>query len=307
MKSFKDLTCVLILLSCGVLVSGASAQEATSTRYLKGQSLQPAFEGWEQNPDGTYSMWFGYLNRNWEQALKIPVGPDNNIQPGGPDRGQPTYFQTGDVKRRQYFAFKVVVPADWPKDRDLVWTVTANGKTLKTIGTLWPVWLINGDVISANRGALRDTDATTVNDPPRIKESPKNLTVGVGAPLSMTMTVTDDGMPKRREPGAVPGRDNGPGRPELTGGAARPEPRLKESLRVTWLQWRGPGTATFAPDVARVVDENGRQSDTEGTATTTVTFDKPGTYLIRGYAEDTSLFSLSELIAVTVTDAPKTK
>ena len=72
------------------------------------------YEGWEQNADGTYTMWFGYLNRNFEQRLNVPVGPDNNIQPGGPDRGQPTIFETAG-KRRQQFAFKVVLPADWRK------------------------------------------------------------------------------------------------------------------------------------------------------------------------------------------------
>jgi hypothetical protein len=101
--------CALVL--AGVLAAPAEAQWSASTRYARGQSLQPVYEGWEKNPDGTYSMWFGYLNRNWEQRLTIPVGSDNRFDPGAPDRGQPTIFETAD-KRRLAFAFKVDLPAD---------------------------------------------------------------------------------------------------------------------------------------------------------------------------------------------------
>src|SRR5688572_8903067 len=96
-RSVRLLTSVIVL-SFAFAVE-ASAQNAASTRFARGQSLQPVYEGWEKNPDGTYSMWFGYLNRNWEQRLTIPVGPENNIQPGGPDRGQMTVFETGGKRR----------------------------------------------------------------------------------------------------------------------------------------------------------------------------------------------------------------
>jgi len=301
----RGVVCGLALLLISGVASGVNAQVASSTRYLKGQSIQPAYEGWEQNPDGTYSLWFGYLNRNWAEEPNIPVGPDNNIQPGGPDRGQPTFFQTGDAKRRQYFAFKVVVPADWPKDRDVVWTLTANGTTLKAVGSLWPVWLVNGDVISANRGAYRDTDPDSVNNPPTITEAPKDATVPLGTPLTLTMAVTDDDMPKRRSSGQLPGAVGGVARrePAGPGGASPRQPSLRDSLRVSWVQWRGPGRAKFDPEVVRVADDAGTQTGTAGKAGTTVTFDKPGTYMLRAYAEDMSLFTLSDTITVTVTGA----
>ena len=57
----------------------------------RGQDVAPAFEGWIPNPDGTISMWFGYMNRNYKEQLDIPIVPDNNVDPGG-DRGQPTHF-----------------------------------------------------------------------------------------------------------------------------------------------------------------------------------------------------------------------
>src|SRR5512138_2259612 len=71
--------------------------ELPSTKFNSGQDIQPYFEGWIRNKDGSFDMVFGYLNRNWQEELPIPAGPDNMVEPGGPDRGQPTYF----LPRRQ--------------------------------------------------------------------------------------------------------------------------------------------------------------------------------------------------------------
>ena len=51
-----------------------------------------AFEGWFPNQDGTFSLLVGYYNRNLREAVDIPIGPNNTIEPGGPDQGQPTHF-----------------------------------------------------------------------------------------------------------------------------------------------------------------------------------------------------------------------
>jgi len=85
-------------------------------KFNSGQSVQPAYEGWTRNPDGSRSMWFGYLNRNWEETPDIPAGANNGFGAGSEDLGQPTHF----LPRRQAFVFKVNVPADWPADKDLV-------------------------------------------------------------------------------------------------------------------------------------------------------------------------------------------
>ncbi len=271
--------CALSLLVALAAVSGASAQSGgTATlKSLTGDTLQPAFEGWEKNPDGTYNMWFGYFNRNWAQELNIPVGPNNNVQPGGPDRGQPEFFQTGERKRRQMFAFKVVVPANWPVDRDLVWTVTTNGTPLKAYASLRPDYMVDVNVFSANRGAQRDTDPTVKNNPPIITEAPKDQTVAVGTPLVLKMAVTDDGKPK-------PFREFDRGAVE---GSAM---NLRSLLRVSWFQWRGPGRVKFDPESVPITDAAGVNSRDGGSATTKAIFDKPGTYVVMAYAEDMSLF-----------------
>ena len=78
-------------------------------KFSRGQDVVPSFDGWIRNPDGTFTLVFGYFNRNLEEELVIPSGPDNKLEPGLPDQGQPTYF----LPRRHAWIFRVKVPADW--------------------------------------------------------------------------------------------------------------------------------------------------------------------------------------------------
>ena len=125
----------------------ASAQ----IQYASGQNVAPVFEGWEHNPDGTFSMVFGYLNRNYEEEMDIPLGVDNTIVIKGEslgDRGQPTHF----YPRRQRFLFRVVVPKDWDKNEKVVWTLTSRGRTDQAKGWLQPEWELSDAVIAENLG-----------------------------------------------------------------------------------------------------------------------------------------------------------
>src|SRR5262249_35614086 len=130
------------LLAC-VLCASVSTQ--TPFPYLRGQNVVPVYEGWERNDDGSYTMIFGYMNRNYEEALNIPVGPNNNLDPGGPDRGQPTFF----YPRREQFIYRVRVPADWGT-KDLTWTLISNGKTEKAFGSLAAIWEIDRELMIKN-------------------------------------------------------------------------------------------------------------------------------------------------------------
>src|SRR3954466_16271832 len=68
------------------------AHAQTRFTYSSGQVISPAYEGWRTEDDGSVTMVFGYMNQNWAEEFDIPIGPDNSIEPGGPDRGQPTHF-----------------------------------------------------------------------------------------------------------------------------------------------------------------------------------------------------------------------
>ena len=102
----------------------APQQVLTGPLHDSGQSITAAFEGWFRNPDGSFSLLFGYYNRNLKQELDIQPGPDNRMEPGGPDLGQPGHFLPG----RQWGVFTVTEPANFGSAK-LTWTLTANGVT----------------------------------------------------------------------------------------------------------------------------------------------------------------------------------
>jgi hypothetical protein len=279
---------------------GARAQ----TLFLKGQTIQPVFEGWEKNPDGTFSMLFGYMNRNYEETPHVPVGPDNSFSPGPPDRGQPTHFYT----RRQSYVFRVTVPADWGQ-KDLVWTVNHNGKALTALGTLLPHWVLDEGVWRANRGAGingRLGANMASNEPPVARlVGADTLTVNVNEPVTLTVTATDDGKPGPRPPrprrsGTGEGLNTTPtvivpGLPTFGGnrsgaasgvGGPTDQNMVKTSLAyetglaVTFLHYRGPGQVTF--------ERMGMPITSGGQAVTKASFSEPGTYVIRAMADDSS-------------------
>ena len=121
-----------------------------------GQSVTGAFEGWYENPDGSFTLLVGYFNRNTVQTFDIPVGPNNRIEPGMPDQGQPTHF----LPRRQWGVFTIKVPKDFGKNK-LTWTIVANGQTTTIPLHLDPLWIV---------APFKDVGIN--NTPPTVKFSP---------------------------------------------------------------------------------------------------------------------------------------
>src|SRR4029079_6741593 len=156
---------VMALSLLALCASAAPAQTLPTailqTKFVSGQDIQPYFEGWIKNADGSFDMVFGYMNRNWQEELAIPAGPDNMIEPGGPDRGQPTYF----LPRRQAWIYRVRVPKDFGK-QVVTWTITANGKTEKAYGELLPVEEITERIVMT-RGNLNPGEGDP-NKPPSL-------------------------------------------------------------------------------------------------------------------------------------------
>jgi hypothetical protein len=137
-------TFVVIVAAVSAAFRGTAAQVSLPT----GQNIAPAYEGWEQNPDGSFNLVFGYFNRNWEEEIDLPIGPDNNLAPGEADQGQPTHF----FPRRNRFIFRIRVPKDFGK-QELVWTLISHGKTERAYATLKPDYFIDDIVIMNNNGA----------------------------------------------------------------------------------------------------------------------------------------------------------
>ncbi|MCH2506483.1 MAG: hypothetical protein MK125_13155, partial [Dehalococcoidia bacterium] len=99
-----------------------------------GRPIVPIFEGWFKNDDGSYTLSFGYINMNLEEALHIPLGPANFIEPSEFDGSQPTYFKEIHRRiRRPWNNFMIRVPADFG-DQRVVWTLENHGETYSTPG-----------------------------------------------------------------------------------------------------------------------------------------------------------------------------
>lgn len=269
------------------------AQQELVMEPLKdaGLNVYPAFEGWYQNPDGTYTLLIGYYNRNKKQILDVPIGPQNKIEPGGPDQGQPTHFLVG----RGWGTTAIKVPKDFG-DKKLIWTLTTNGKTV-TI----PFGLTKGYQIEPF------LDAAMGNKPPVFKFEPtgKELTGPppplsmaqpvsgtAGEPVALTVYITDDG---HEEPtgGGGPAPTGGAVAPRAAGGTAAPAagaaapaapaaqgPPPRPRLSVTMTKFRGPGDVKF--------DDNTPAIGKDGKATANATFSLPGEYLIRVEGNDSS-------------------
>ncbi len=81
------ITWIKFALALGVVVLAYQTASTQMLSYSRGQNVSPAFEGWEKNDDGSFNMMFGYMNRNWEEEVDVPIGPDNNISPGSARSG----------------------------------------------------------------------------------------------------------------------------------------------------------------------------------------------------------------------------
>jgi hypothetical protein len=265
-----------------LLVSSGSAQ----IQNASGQNVVPVYEGWERNADGSFNMVFGYMNRNYEEQLDIPVGPNNMLSPGAPDQGQPTHF----YRRRQQFVFKIKVPKDWGKN-DLVWTLISRGKTEKAYGTLEPIWEIGNLVYQENRGGpgVMSWPEEPNQAPSAEMVGSSQRTITLPETLTLTIQVSDDGHPKPRPRREVL-RDNESFAPAKESPLSQAVVKLDPGVRlgVNWVLYRGPAPVTFDPMRVPVVkvEADPKVERLEGKATTTVRFSEPGSYRLRAYADD---------------------
>ena len=326
---------VLVLVAVSILFARSTAV-AQSLTYTKGQNVSPAYEGWEEAADGTKYFLFGYMNRNWEEELNVPVGPDNSFSPGAPDQGQPTHF----LPRRNRFVFRVPVPKTFSDNDEMIWTLTTYGKTEKAYATLRTDYKVDDVVKASETGALgagTSSPEVRANKPPVVKlESARTLTVKVGQPLTLIARVTDDGIPKPRGAGlagsavsnagsrrdtavesAAPGTEN----PLRVNRATLPPSRStvgkNVGLHLSWFVYRGVGKVTFDPEQIKPWEDTRTGANSpwapiwinpempaDGKLTVNATFSQPGTYTLRGLADDGALTDYQDVVVTVVAGDP---
>ena len=283
-------------LMLALLAAMASPLYASAQSRAADQNVALAYEGFTANGDGSHDLWFGYYNRNWDREFDIPIGPDNNIEPGGPDVGQPTHF----FPRRNQFVFGVRVPPEFGEDDEVVWTLTSNGVTERAYGTLRHLSAVDEVVMAANFGAGGVTGfnpALEGNEAPVVHiEGKTHLSTKVGQDVELSAIATDDDKPGRR------------GMSNLIVGQSHFVPNSATGLRMSWYHYRGPGKVTFESPQTKVWEDRrdggnspwsaGWQTPpvpTDNRWITRATFDEPGTYVIRALAHDGGLIDYEDV------------
>ena len=209
-----------------------------------GQGSIPIFDGWYRNADGSSDICFGYYSLNTEEAVDIPIGPANAVEPAEFDGGQPTHFDPVPETpyRRHYCVFTVTVPSGFGRRQEVVWTIERGTARASTPGRLHPDYVLD-EPDSDGRAESAPTLRFEENGPGfrgRSGQTAAGRTVAVGQPLELTVWAEHGG----------------------------------ERSWLGWTKHRGPGDVNIsAPEIW--------VEPAEGLATVTATFDEPGDYLLR--------------------------
>jgi hypothetical protein len=286
-----------------------SSLPLTQSVRERGSSVTPAFEGWYYEKDGSVRLLVGYFNRNLKQEFDIPVGPNNRIEPGGPDMGQPTHFGPG----RGWGVFSIPVSKDFG-DKKLTWTIVANGFTNAITLHTKADYVVEPFEDAANKNTppklrFKENGAAFAGAP---KDVAEKYTASAGTPLAITVWAADEGAklnvpePSGRGRGRGRGGDADPGRGDAAGrgdqAAGRggraggrsdipPEFQPAPPLALTWSKYRGPGDVKFDNAKPKIDVDNvpNRPAGTvSGKATVNVTFATPGDYILRVEANDST-------------------
>ena len=263
---------------CGaVVLSGLAAGVLASAQQLpieparqSGSGVTGSFEGWFDTPDGSHNFLVGYLNRNRSTEVDVPIGPNNRIEPGGPDLGQPTHFLPG----RQIGMFVVTVPKEFTLQQRLTWTLTVNGQTNVVpfkLNADYNVSPFKDSSIGNTPPVIRFAEGgPTVQGPIGMLAKAVTRTTSMSTPLVLPVWADDDAT--------------------YTSGTNAPMRNPPTPVAMRWSKFRGPGTVTFdkpRPELEKV-QGGGVGQPFKGKGTTTVKFSEPGEYVLHVIANDYS-------------------
>jgi hypothetical protein len=262
--------CAVAAIAGGVIVSASQLPDEPPKQF--GSSVTGAFEGWFDNPDGSRTFAVGYLNRNRQREVDIPIGPNNHIDPGGPDMGQPTHFLPG----RQTGIFTVTVPKSFPITSRLTWTLAMNGETNTIPFTLKPEYNFSPfkDEAVGNTPPvlhLLAESAAGIQGPiAAVSKAVAAKSTSVGTPLELPVWADDDA--------------------KYTSLTNAPMLRARPPVTMSWSKFRGPGTVTFdnARPVLKTIAGGQVNQQYKGTAVATAKFSAGGDYILHATLNDYS-------------------
>lgn len=236
-----------------------------------GSGITPAFLGWFDTADGTHRFVVGYLNRNRSREVDVPIGPNNRIEPGGPDLGQPTHFLPG----LQTGIFVVTPPRGFEPRQSLTWTITVNGQSNSIPLRLTPDYIVNPlEEVSVHNSPpivhLFEQRAPGIQGPIAELAKAPSKTTSVGVPMALPVWADDDA--------------------KFTNNSSVPLSRPRPPVTLSWSQYRGPGKVTFdrARPPLEAIKGGAVDEPYTGKAMTNATFSAPGDYALHLTANDYS-------------------
>ena len=238
-------------------IPGAAGTEMVRNLRPTGQPVIPLFDGWYENPDGSYGLCFGYFNLNFEETLDIPLGPDNFIEPARYDGGQPTHFmpvpsQADGYSRRYYCVVKVTLLPGSESER-VVWTLRWDRETYTVPGHIGAEDYKIEEPDQPGRNSVSPLVRFLEPAGPEGRGRAGNLVAGpytaeVGEPFAIRVSVSE---PVTENPNSG-----------------------FERVRVLWSKHQGPGEVTLGPSNQTPISDGVE-------AATTATFSEPGDYVLR--------------------------
>ncbi len=274
MNKYKQLTAgALALVLMGLTAAPVNAQLPQQLRdyplapvQSSGDLVAPFFDGWIANADGSVTMVFGFMNRNTEENVDIPLGPNNYIEPAQFDGVQPTHFPIYAWRGlRERGAFAVTVPANMA-GTEIVWTLAHAGHSYSLPGratsTAYEMSSAPRALGSLNPG-IRFTQGGPEGSGREGIMGPR-ITASVGTPVTLSAFVRDRG---ERDEYEVPSLFQ---------------------VGTEWIMHQGPAMIDFENPIMtgqqreEAAGEGAMISSDDWTETTTqATFSAPGDYVIR--------------------------
>ncbi|MDE0509940.1 MAG: hypothetical protein OXI17_15085 [Gammaproteobacteria bacterium] len=268
----------LLLLAVSPLSQGQDDQPRfLSLTPPEGLPIIPLMEGWVANEDGTTTISFGFINRNTDEDVDIPLGENNYIEPAEFDGMQPTHFPSG----RSTGVFTVTLPED-QADIDVWWNLqTGESEVLRVPGRRGASAYELDFIRPRPQGSLQPLAAfgdTELSAGLSANISDYGASVAVGETVELVLNASD---PADRDP---------------------EDPRFGEPLdmNVEFSKHQGPGDVTFERDPNAPEPENPFDPDDPrfefftgpqpnraiveggaGSAMVMATFSAPGDYIIR--------------------------
>lgn len=262
------------LTALGAVAAGAQQQQLLPSypKLAFGGTISPAYDGWFDNADGTRTFMMGYYNRNWQDPIEIPIGPNNHFEPGDPDRGQPTWFGPN----RNFGMFTVTLPKG--SKEKLWWVLTVNGVTQRVPMSDTPDYNITPQHASeedSNGKYNEPAELRFSENGPKLKmpvasqANAVSRVAVVGVPMTIEYWVDDDA--------------------RYASGSNAPVSEKEPLIEMVVNKYRGPGKVTVSKDHHLTVLKGGKPNQPySAKGSTTLTFSEPGEYQIHVTANDLS-------------------